>query len=49
MDELLADMGLRTMRSGGNWLTWPFKVMDLQEIEGLHEERLEKRARAAQE
>ncbi|KAF7974401.1 hypothetical protein HWV62_38268 [Athelia sp. TMB] len=49
VDELLADMGLRTMRSGGNWLTWPFKVMDLQEIEGLHEERLEKRARAAQE
>ncbi|KAH7908576.1 FAD/NAD-P-binding domain-containing protein [Hygrophoropsis aurantiaca] len=42
-DELLEDMGLRTMRSGGNWLTWPFKVVDLGEIATLGEERKAKR------
>ncbi|KAF8875650.1 hypothetical protein BD779DRAFT_208198 [Infundibulicybe gibba] len=25
-DEMLEDMHLRSRRSGGNWLTWPFKV-----------------------
>ncbi|EMD34940.1 hypothetical protein CERSUDRAFT_116460 [Gelatoporia subvermispora B] len=38
-DELLEDMGLPSMRSGGNWLTWPFKVIDLKEIENLGQER----------
>ncbi|VDB92271.1 unnamed protein product [Peniophora sp. CBMAI 1063] len=39
MDELLQDMHLRTYRSGGNWLTWPFKVIDLSQIATLNEER----------
>ncbi|KAK0211814.1 FAD/NAD-P-binding domain-containing protein [Armillaria fumosa] len=39
IDELLEDMGLRSMRSGGNWLTWAFKVVDVQEIATLKEER----------
>lgn len=39
IDELLEDMGLRSMRSGGNWLTWAFKVVDVQEIAKLKEER----------
>ncbi|PBK93154.1 FAD/NAD(P)-binding domain-containing protein [Armillaria gallica] len=39
IDELLEDMGLRSMRSGGNWLTWAFKVIDVQEIATLKEER----------
>ncbi|TFK37874.1 FAD/NAD-P-binding domain-containing protein [Crucibulum laeve] len=38
-DELLDDMFLSGTRSGGNWLTWPFKVIDLQEIANLKEER----------
>lgn len=47
VDTLLEDMGLPIMRSGGNWLTWPFKVVDLKEIEHLTEERAEKRAQVA--
>ena len=47
MDELLRDMHLRAYRSGGNWLTWPFKVMDLKEIETLTAERDAKRAGAS--
>ncbi|KAI0034738.1 FAD/NAD-P-binding domain-containing protein [Vararia minispora EC-137] len=43
-DELLADMGLRTHRSGGSWLTWPFAVIDLSEIATLGEERRVQRA-----
>ena len=39
VDGLLADMQLRTMRSGGNALTWPFRVIDLEEIRYLKEER----------
>jgi dimethylaniline monooxygenase (N-oxide forming) len=39
IDELLEDMGLRTYRSGGGWFTWPFKVVDTQEIATLREER----------
>ncbi|KAH9955825.1 FAD/NAD-P-binding domain-containing protein [Russula dissimulans] len=39
VDELLEDMGVRGMRSGGNWLTWPFKVIDLREISTLKAER----------
>ncbi|RDB24143.1 Dimethylaniline monooxygenase [N-oxide-forming] 2 [Hypsizygus marmoreus] len=39
VDELLEDMGVPTRRSGGNWLTWPFKVIDLKEIVNLGEER----------
>ncbi|KAJ7134814.1 FAD/NAD-P-binding domain-containing protein [Mycena epipterygia] len=42
-DQLLEEMGLRSMRSGGNWFTWPFKVIDLKEIATLAEERKEKR------
>lgn len=43
-DDLLEDMGLRVIRSGGNWLTWPFQVVDLSEIRTLKEERDAKRA-----
>lgn len=39
MDELLKDMHLRTYRSGGNWFTWPFKVIHLSQIATLGEER----------
>ncbi|EKM52446.1 uncharacterized protein PHACADRAFT_149103 [Phanerochaete carnosa HHB-10118-sp] len=42
-DTLLQDMDLPIMRSGGNWFTWPFKVLDLKEIEYLEEERIAKR------
>jgi hypothetical protein len=38
-------MALPAMRSGGNWLTWPFKVIDLREISTLKEERDAKRRR----
>ncbi|KAI0371492.1 FAD/NAD(P)-binding domain-containing protein [Pilatotrama ljubarskyi] len=38
-DDLLEDMGLRVMRSGGNALNWPFKVVDLDELKTLKEER----------
>ncbi|CAA7266120.1 unnamed protein product [Cyclocybe aegerita] len=38
-DELLNDMYLPGMRSGGNWLNWVFKVIDLKEIENLTDER----------
>ncbi|OJT15472.1 hypothetical protein TRAPUB_7343 [Trametes pubescens] len=43
VDDLLEDMGLAVMRSGGNGLTWPFKVIDLKEIAHLKEERDAKR------
>ncbi|KAI9057640.1 FAD/NAD-P-binding domain-containing protein [Trametes sanguinea] len=46
-DDLLEDMGLRVLRSGGNWLTWPFKVIDLDEIGDLKEERDARRAKLA--
>ena len=39
MDELLDDMELPGMRSGGNWFTWPFKVITVDEIATLQEER----------
>ncbi|CAA7266092.1 unnamed protein product [Cyclocybe aegerita] len=38
-DELLEDMFLPSMRSGGNLFTWPFQVIDLKEIATLGEER----------
>lgn len=38
-DDLLEDMGLRVMRSGGNWLTWPFQVIHISEISTLKQER----------
>jgi hypothetical protein len=38
-DELLEDMMLPSWRSGGNGLTWPFKVVNVKEIETLTEER----------
>ena len=28
-----------SFRSGGNWLTWPFKVIDVKEISTLGAER----------
>ncbi|GLB35449.1 putative pyridine nucleotide-disulphide oxidoreductase [Lyophyllum shimeji] len=43
VDDLLEDMYLPNMRSGGNWLTWPFKIIDLKEIASLTEERRFKR------
>ncbi|KAI0044469.1 FAD/NAD-P-binding domain-containing protein [Auriscalpium vulgare] len=45
IDGLLEDMGLPTRRSGGNFLTWPFKVVRVQEIATLKEERDGRRAR----
>jgi len=42
-DDLLEDMGLPAQRSGGNWLTWPFKPIDLAELANLKEERDAKR------
>lgn len=48
-DTLLEDMELNSMRSGGNWLTWPFKVIDLREIQFLKEERDDKRAQYAKQ
>ncbi|KAJ7768211.1 FAD/NAD-P-binding domain-containing protein [Mycena metata] len=38
-DELLEDMYLQSMRSGGNWFTWPFQVISINELATLHEER----------
>ncbi|KAH9837771.1 FAD/NAD-P-binding domain-containing protein [Rhodofomes roseus] len=46
-DGLLADMQLQTMRSGGNAFTWPFKVIDLDEIKHLREERAALRAQGS--
>ncbi|KAH7883153.1 FAD/NAD-P-binding domain-containing protein [Phlebopus sp. FC_14] len=43
IDELLDDMELPSMRSGGNWLTWPFKVITPEEISTLGKERRVKR------
>lgn len=42
-DVLLEDMDLPSFRSGGNAITWPFKVVSIQEIAHLTEERKEKR------
>jgi len=43
-DDLLEDMGLPAQRSGGNWLTWPFKPVDVgAELATLKEERDAKR------
>ncbi|KAF8266471.1 FAD/NAD-P-binding domain-containing protein [Lactarius quietus] len=43
-DDLLEDMGLPVQRSGGNWLTWPFKPVDIgAELGTLKEERDTKR------
>ncbi len=38
-DDMLEDMGLRVLRSGGNALTWAFKPVDSAEIRMLKEER----------
>ncbi|KAJ7476126.1 FAD/NAD-P-binding domain-containing protein [Mycena latifolia] len=46
-DELLEDMYLPSMRSGGNWLTWPFQVVDIKELATLHEERATNRRKNA--
>ncbi|KAI0302909.1 FAD/NAD-P-binding domain-containing protein [Multifurca ochricompacta] len=43
VDDLLEDMGVPSMRSGGNWLTWLFKAVDLDEIIDLKAERDAKR------
>jgi len=46
-DDLLEDMGLDIMRSGGNMLTWPFKIIDLKEIRDLHDERSARRTKSS--
>ncbi|EGN94619.1 hypothetical protein SERLA73DRAFT_77381 [Serpula lacrymans var. lacrymans S7.3] len=38
-DDLLEDMGLPILRSGGNWFTWPFIPISSKEIKALGEER----------
>ncbi|KAJ7788555.1 FAD/NAD-P-binding domain-containing protein [Mycena olivaceomarginata] len=38
-DELLEDMYLPSLRSGGNFFTWPFQVISITELAMLHEER----------
>ncbi|KAF9034318.1 hypothetical protein BJ165DRAFT_1512908 [Panaeolus papilionaceus] len=38
-DQLLDDMYVRSGRSGGNWLNWAIKVIDLNEISTLTAER----------
>ncbi|KAI0068518.1 FAD/NAD-P-binding domain-containing protein [Artomyces pyxidatus] len=43
IDQLLEDMELRSMRTGGNCLTWAFKVVDPKVISTLKEERDAKR------
>ncbi|KAJ7471464.1 FAD/NAD-P-binding domain-containing protein [Mycena galericulata] len=43
-DRLLEQMGLQSMRSGGNWFTWPFKAIDSEELKTLAEERSQRRA-----
>ncbi|ETW75169.1 hypothetical protein HETIRDRAFT_390740 [Heterobasidion irregulare TC 32-1] len=45
-DDLFEDMGLRTMRSGGNWLTWIFRPVDNNELATLTGERRAKRLEA---
>ncbi|TDL14979.1 FAD/NAD-P-binding domain-containing protein, partial [Rickenella mellea] len=42
-DELLEDMSVPIMRTGGNWLTFPFKVVSTAEIENLGAERASNR------
>ncbi|KAF8469817.1 FAD/NAD-P-binding domain-containing protein [Russula ochroleuca] len=39
VDDLLEDMGVRAMRSGGSWASWPFKAINLDEISNLKAER----------
>ncbi|KAF8648995.1 hypothetical protein AX16_006109 [Volvariella volvacea WC 439] len=39
VDDLLEDMRLPTYRSGGTWWDWVFKIIDLNEIKNLTEER----------
>ncbi|OSD04414.1 FAD/NAD-P-binding domain-containing protein [Trametes coccinea BRFM310] len=46
VDDLLEDMGLAGMRSGGNVLTWPFKLIDADELKTLKQERDARRAAA---
>lgn len=48
VDDLLEDMELPVHRSGGNWLTWPFKVIEPKEISSLGDERREKRQQKSQ-
>jgi len=43
VDTLLMDMHLPYMRSGGNWFTWPFQVIEQKEIATLGEERRARR------
>ncbi|TFK62938.1 FAD/NAD(P)-binding domain-containing protein [Pluteus cervinus] len=41
IDELLEDMRVPSgsLRTGGNWLTWPFAVLDMKQFGTLSEER----------
>ncbi|KAJ2933423.1 hypothetical protein H1R20_g3675, partial [Candolleomyces eurysporus] len=44
-DDLLEDMYLPSVRSGGNWLTWPFKAIDSKELSTLGQERRQLRSK----
>ena len=44
VDELLEGMYLPSLRSGGNWLNWIFKVIKPKEIENLTQERHARRS-----
>ncbi|CAL1698410.1 unnamed protein product [Somion occarium] len=48
VSTLLEDMSLPSWRSGGNWFTWPFKPIDLEEIACLKQERDQKRVECMQ-
>ena len=43
-DDLLEDMHLPIIRSGGNWFNWVFKTINISELASLTQERAEKRA-----
>ena len=44
-DDLLEDMRLPIIRSGGNWFNWVFKTINISELASLTQERAEKRAK----
>ncbi|KZS89482.1 FAD/NAD(P)-binding domain-containing protein [Sistotremastrum niveocremeum HHB9708] len=43
VDQLLEDMSLPSVRSGGNWLTWAFSTVSVEELKTLKNERGSKR------
>ncbi|KAH7924190.1 FAD/NAD(P)-binding domain-containing protein [Leucogyrophana mollusca] len=44
VDDLLEEMSLPIMRTGGNWFTWPFIPLSTQEFKTLGAERAELRS-----